>query len=104
NARPAGVLDVHVLCLPGELRPARLQEYDPLRASELFFDPRSLDVEDWELPMGEPGSEAVFARTIRNTLVDLRAAGDITLDQLDHEVPDRLPGQSRSAARLRFDF
>src|SRR5207247_6699998 len=36
--------------------------------------------------------------------VDLRAAGDITLDQLDHEVADRLTGQSRSAARLRFDF
>jgi DNA helicase HerA-like ATPase len=95
---------VHVLCLPGELRPGRLQEYDLLRASELFFDPRTLDVEDWELLMGEPGSEAVFARTIRNTLVDLRAAGDITLDQLDHEVAGRLTGQSRSAARLRFDF
>ena len=104
HARPAAIPDVHVLCLPGELRPVRLREYNPLRATELFFDPQSLDVEDWELLMGEPGSDAVFARTIRNTLVDLRAAGDITLDQLDHEVADRLSGQSRSAARLRFDF
>ena len=104
QAQPASVHDVHVICLPGELRPARVQEYQPLRATELFFNPQSLDVEDWELLMGEPGSDAVFARTIRNTLVDLRAAGDITLDQLDHEVANRLTGQSRSAARLRFDF
>ncbi|MBW3599061.1 MAG: hypothetical protein KY475_17550 [Planctomycetes bacterium] len=104
RAAPAGVSDMHILCLPGELRPVRLQEYNPLPANELFFDPRSLDVEDWELLMGEPGSDAVFARTIRNTLIDLRAAGDITLDNLDHEVANRLSGQSRSAARLRFDF
>lgn len=104
RAQPASVHDVHVICLPGELRPARVQEYQPLRATELFFNPQSLDVEDWELLMGEPGSDAVFARTIRNTLVDLRAAGDITLDQLDHEVANRLTGHSRSAARLRFDF
>ena len=44
HARPAPVPDVHILCLPGELRPARLQEYNPLRATELFFDPQSLDV------------------------------------------------------------
>jgi DNA helicase HerA-like ATPase len=54
--------------------------------------------------MGEPGSEAVFARTIRNTLIDLRAVGDITLDRLEHDVSDRLTGQSRAAARLRFEF
>jgi DNA helicase HerA-like ATPase len=104
RAHPAVVSDIRILCLPGELRPARLQEYDPVQATELFFDPRALDVEDWELLMGEPGSDAVFARTIRNTLVDLRAAGDVTLDHLDHEVGSRLSGQSRSAARLRFDF
>jgi hypothetical protein len=98
------VSDIHILCLPGELRRARLQEYGHIQAAELFFDPLSLDVEDWELLMGEPGSDAVFARTIRNTLIDLRAAGDITLDQFDHEVANRLSGQSRSAARLRFDF
>lgn len=104
NARPGAVQDAHVLCLPGELRPQRQQEYGPLGATELFFDPRSLDAEDWELLMGEPGSEAVFARTIRNTLVDLRASGDITLDALEQQVSTRLTGQSRTAARLRFDF
>jgi hypothetical protein len=104
HAQPRSISDIDILCLPGELRAGRVQEYAPLSATELYFDPRSLDVEDWELLMGEPGSEAVFARTIRNTLVDLRAAGDITLDQLDHEVAGRLSGQSRSAARLRFDF
>ncbi|MGH7307092.1 MAG: hypothetical protein ACREK6_00185 [Candidatus Rokuibacteriota bacterium] len=104
RAHAAAVSDIRILCLPGELRPARAQEYNAIQANELFFDPRVLDVEDWELLMGEPGSEAVFARTIRNTLVDLRAAGEVTLDQLDHEVANRLSGQSRSAARLRFDF
>jgi DNA helicase HerA-like ATPase len=70
----------------------------------LFFAPGRLDVEDWELLMGEPDSDAVFARTIRNTLVELREAGDITLDGLEHNVSSRLTGGSRAAARLRFDF
>ncbi len=104
HSGPLDIQNVHVLCLPGELRPGRKVEYGNLSASELFFDPSSLDVEDWELLMGEPGSEAVFARTIRNTLVDLRSTGDITLESLDHEVTARLTGQSRAAARLRFDF
>jgi DNA helicase HerA-like ATPase len=95
---------LHVLCLPGELRPERQREYGLLSATELFFDPRSLGAEDWELLMGEPGSEAVFARTIRNTLVDLRAAGDITLEKLEQQVSARLSGQSKIAAKLRFDF
>jgi DNA phosphorothioation-dependent restriction protein DptH len=104
GAVPSAVGNLHVLCLPGELRPDRQREYGTLGATELFFDPRSLGAEDWELLMGEPGSEAVFARTIRNTLVDLRSAGDITLAQLEQHVTARLSGQSRTAARLRFDF
>lgn len=104
HAKPTSVKDVHVLCLPGELRPERRQEYGPLEASELFFDPRTLGVEDWELLMGEPGSEAVFARTIRNTLVDLRSAGEISFQSLEQQVSTRLTGQSRTAAKLRFDF
>ncbi len=55
--------------------------------------------------MGEPGSEAVFARTIRHALIELRSArGGLTLDQIEHHVSGRLAGQSRSAAQLRFDF
>lgn len=104
GAEPRGLRDVHVLCLPGELRPERRREYGPLGATELFFDPRSLSAEDWELLMGEPGSEAVFARTIRNTLVDLRAAGDIDFDTFEDAVHARLTGQARAAAGLRFDF
>ena len=104
NASPARVTDLHVLCLPGELRPERQQEYGPIAATELFFNPQSLGAEDWELLMGEPGSEAVFARTIRNTLVDLRSAGEITFENLEQQVSARLSGQSRAAARLRFDF
>jgi hypothetical protein len=104
GASPAQIPDVHVLCLPGELRPERQHEYGGLRATELFFGPTAIGVEDWELLMGEPGSEAVFARTIRNTLIDLRAAGEITFDNLEQQVLGRLTGQSRAAARLRFDF
>jgi hypothetical protein len=104
GATPTSLDDMHVLCLPGELRADRLKEYGNLAASELFFDPRSLSAEDWELLMGEPGSDAVFARTIRNTLVDLRSAGEISLDLLEQQVASRLTGQSRAAARLRFDF
>ncbi len=104
GATPAAVQDIHVLCLPGELRPDRQREYGALQATELFFNPTLIGAEDWELLMGEPGSEAVFARTIRNTLIDLRSAGAITFENLEQQVSARLTGQSRTAARLRFDF
>jgi len=104
GAAPKALTDLHVLALPGELRPARLQEYGQLPSSELFFSPASLDVEDWELLMGEPGSDAVFARTIRNSLADLRGSGEVTLAALEAHVGSRLSGASRSAAQLRFDF
>jgi hypothetical protein len=104
NTSPSRLPDVHVLCLPGELRSERQREYGDLSAQELFFDPVTIGVEDWELLMGEPGSEAVFARTIRNTLIDLRASGEVTFENLEQQVLARLTGQSRSAARLRFDF
>lgn len=104
GARPIGIPAVDVLCLPGELRPPRRTEYGPLSATELFFNPSALDVEDWELLMGEPGSEAVFARTIRAILGDLRHAGNITLDELERQVNSKLSAQSRNAAKLRLDF
>lgn len=104
QAAPDALRDIHVLCLPGELRPERRHEYGQLPATELFFDPRTLGAEDWELLMGEPGSEAVFARTIRNTLAEMRTAGPITLNGLEQQTNARLSGQSRTAATLRFDF
>jgi len=104
GAVPQPVRDIHILCLPGELTSARLQEYGGLTASELFFDPATLTVEDWELLMGEPGSDAVFARTIRHALRELYASGKITLEDLEHRVSGMLRGQSRTAAQLRFDF
>jgi hypothetical protein len=104
KSSPKPIEDIQVLCLPGELRPERQKEYGLLYATELFFNPRSIGVEDWELLMGEPGSEAVFARTIRNTLIDLRATAEVTFDNLEQQVIARLTGQSRAAARLRFDF
>lgn len=105
EAVPQRVHNIHVLALPGELTLPRLQEYGTLPASELFFDPATLSVEDWELLMGEPGSDAVFARTIRHTLQDLRSLKNkITLEQLEDKVLSKLVRQSRSAAQLRFDF
>lgn len=101
---PRAVRDIEVLCLPGELGPARLEEYDGIHATELFFAPSALTVEDWELLMGEPGSEAVFARTIRHALTELRSAGSVTLEDLEDRVLNRLTRQSRTAAELRFDF
>lgn len=104
NAGPRALRDTHVLCLPGELTPERRSEYGEMEATELFFNPHTLGAEDWELLMGEPGSEAVFARTIRNTLVDLRSKGAIDFDSFEENVAERLTGQSRTAAALRFDF
>jgi DNA helicase HerA-like ATPase len=104
QAAPDALRDLHVLCLPGELRPDRRHEYAQLPATELFFDPRNLGAEDWELLMGEPGSEAVFARTIRNTLAEMRNTGLITLNGLEQQTNARLSGQSRTAAALRFAF
>ena len=105
GASPQRVPDIHVLALPGELTMERLAEYGGASSSELLFNAGNLTVEDWELLMGEPGSEAVFARTIRHALIELRSArGGLTLDQIEHHVSGRLAGQSRSAAQLRFDF
>jgi hypothetical protein len=104
GAAPQPMRDLQILCLPGELTPARIEEYGGIPASELFFNPETLTVEDWELLMGEPGSGAVFARTIRHVLRDLRSTGEITLEMLEESVSDKLSGQSRSAAQLRFDF
>lgn len=104
RASPRGVDDIHVLCLPGQLTPERVAEYGALPASELFFDPSTLGVEDWELLMGEPGSNAVFARAIRNTLMDLQAAGDVSLESLERSIANTLNRSSQSAAQLRLDF
>jgi hypothetical protein len=104
QASPRAVEDIHILCLPGQLTPERVAEYGGLPASELFFDPSTLGVEDWELLMGEPGSNAVFARAIRNTLMDLQAAGDVSLESLERNIASSLNRSSQSAAQLRLDF
>jgi DNA helicase HerA-like ATPase len=105
GANPVGVRDVHVVALPGELTQDRLDEYGAASSQELFFDPGSLGAEDWALLMGDPSSDTVFARTIKNTLVDLRAGGAITLSALETDVLARLTqSNSRNAASLRFDF
>lgn len=104
QASPRAVDDIHILCLPGQLTTERLAEYGGLPASELFFDPSTLGVEDWELLMGEPGSNAVFARAIRNTLMDLQAAGDVSLESLEQNIANTLNRSSQAAAQLRLDF
>jgi DNA helicase HerA-like ATPase len=104
QASPRSVEDIHILCLPGQLTTERVAEYGDLPATELFFDPSTLGVEDWELLMGEPGSNAVFARAIRNTLMDLQAAGDVSLESLERSIANGLNRSSQSAAQLRLDF
>lgn len=104
QASPRSVDDIHILCLPGQLTDERVAEYGGLPASELFFDPSTLGVEDWELLMGEPGSNAVFARVIRNTLMDLQAAGDVSLESLERSISSTLNKSSQAAAQLRLDF
>ena len=104
QASPRAVDDIHILCLPGQLTSERFAEYAGLPATELFFDPSELGVEDWELLMGEPGSNAVFARAIRSALMDLQAAGDVSLDSLERSIANNLNRSSQSAAQLRLDF
>jgi DNA phosphorothioation-dependent restriction protein DptH len=104
SALPQALQDIHVLCLPGELDELRKKEYGGLVATELFFDPSTLTIEDWELLMGEPGSDALFARTIRHVLGELRLSGGITLERLEEHVLSLLSGQSRRAAEIRFRF
>ena len=105
HASPRSVDDIpHHFACPANLTPERVAEYGGLPASELFFDPSTLGVEDWELLMGEPGSNAVFARAIRNTLMDLQAAGDVSVESLERTIADTLSRSSQSAAQLRLDF
>ncbi len=102
SAIPQALQDAHVLCLPGELDERRKEEYGKLTATELFFDPSTLSVQDWELLMGDPESDALFARTIRHVLGELRSG--ITLERLQENVLSMLSGQSRRAAEDRFRF
>jgi DNA phosphorothioation-dependent restriction protein DptH len=104
SSHPQALRDIHVLCLPGELDTTRKEEYGALAASELRFDPSTLSIEDWELLMGEPGSDALFARTIRYVLGELQLAGGITLERLEEHTLSLLAGQSRKSAELRFMF
>jgi DNA helicase HerA-like ATPase len=105
RSHPTGVQDVHVVALPGELSKERLNEYGPVGSQELFFNPSSLGAEDWALLMGDPTSDSVFARTIKNTLVDLRSSGSLSFEALQASVLARLTqASSRNAASLRFDF
>ncbi len=104
SSRPQALRDIHVLCLPGELNTTRKNEYRGIIVSELFFDPSALSIEDWELLMGETGSGALFARTIRHVLGELQSTGDITLERLEEHTLSLLTGQSRKSAELRFKF
>ena len=104
QASPQGVDDIRILCLPGQLTAERVAEYAGLSATELFFDPSALGIEDWELLMGEPGSNAVFARAIRNALLDLQATDDVSLESLERTIANTLNRASQSAAQLRLDF
>ena len=104
HTSPRSLDDIQILCLPGQLTAERAVEYGGLPSAELFFDPSTLGVEDWELLMGEPGSNAVFARAIRNALMDLQAAGDVSLASIERTIANRLTTSSQSAATLRLDF
>lgn len=102
GAVPQPIPGLDVLCMPGELA-ARGAEYAGANARELYFNPRTLDVEDWELLMGEPGSDAVFARVIRSTLQDLRRQGGITIKGVREQLLEKLPKGSLAAAEIRLE-
>lgn len=105
GTEPEGLGDVRVLCLPGELTGDRRSEYGKLEASELYFNPERLSLEDWELLMGEPGKSKVYAQAIRHTLDRLRREEDrITLPSLRENVEERLSGSSLQAAKFRFEL
>jgi len=104
NARPTGLDDLHILCLPGELNDSRRQEYGDIPASELVFRTVDLDMEDWELLMGQPSSDRVYAQAIRLALRDLHGEGQrIDLERLAERL-QHLPAGSQTAALQRLDF
>lgn len=103
RAAPRGLEDVHVLKLPGT--GDRQDEYQGLHTHEMYFDPVGLSLEDWELLMGEPESNRVYAQTIRHCLNRLHQSGDqVTLENLMARVEEQLSGSSLNAAKRRFDF
>lgn len=103
GARPLAISDIHVLCLPGELNDEREEEYGGISASELRFGAADLDMEDWELLMGQPSSNQVYAQVIRQVLDELRQEGHVSIDMLSQRI-SHLSGTSRSAAQLRLNF
>ncbi len=103
GARPAGVQDIQILTLRGELNQERLREYEGIPARELLFRPASLTVEDWELLMGQPGRERVYAQAIRHALIELRDDGDVSVGSLRNRI-SQFAGSSRGAAEQRLTF
>lgn len=103
DAGPLAMSDVHVLHLPGELSPGRQEEYGRASSSELKFRAADLDMEDWELLMGQPSSDRLYAQAIRQALDDLRPEGRVEIPQVRARI-GRLPTQSRAIAQMRLDF
>ncbi len=104
NPQPVG--DIHILrlpFLPSELQGQRNEEYGAIPSTELLFRASDLDMEDWELLMGQPGANLVYAQAIRQTLEDLSYSGQVSLQNISQRITG-LPSTSRAAATLRLDF
>lgn len=103
---PRAVGNIHILRLPQlpvELNARRQEEYEGISSSELFFRVTDLDIEDWELLMGQPSSNHVYAQVIRQTLEDLSYQEQVSIANLSQRIAS-LSGSSRAAAQLRLDF
>jgi len=103
---PQAVSDIHILRLPHlppELGKQRHDEYGDIPSSELLFRATDLDMEDWELLMGQPSSNHVYAQVMRQTLEDLSYQGQVSIGNLSQCIT-RLQGTSHAAAQLRLDF
>lgn len=105
GATPTGISRVRILCLPDELTDERQEEYGDLPASELLFRPQDLTVEDWELLMGHPQTQTVYAQGLRNALAGLHHSGELSLDSLRAAMESsNLGASSKAAAAVRLDF
>jgi hypothetical protein len=106
GAAPAGIPNLQILALPGQLTERRLAEYGPASASELLFNPATLSLEDWMLLMGEPGHQRVYAQTITSVLRELEREGrPVTLEALAEALAaDDIAPASRRSGELRLRF
>lgn len=101
---PKGVDDVTVLVPPWRVS-ERERDFPDANVRGLTFSPRDLGVEQWLLFMGVPGSAALYIDQIRQLLLGLDVAGELSLSAIREAVGEAsMSDSSKKLAMQRLEL